>query len=208
MNTIEKSGKTLEAAVAAALAALGVEESRAEITVVEEGSKGFLGMGGKDAVVRVRAKTNEGAEEKAVGFLRNVFLAMGLAVQIDAAQEENVLKLDLSGERMGLLIGKRGETLDALEHLTSLTVNRGDGGFVRVNLDTENYRAKRGETLTRLAESLAASVTRTKKKIILEPMSAHERRVIHATLQEHEGVETHSVGDEPNRKVVIQLKKK
>ena len=109
---------------------------------------------------------------------------------------------------MGIIIGKRGDTLDALEHLTSLCVNRGDGDYIKVVLDTENYRAKRQETLVKLANSLARGVVKNRRKVTLEPMSSNERRIIHSTLQANENVETYSIGEEPNRRLVIALKKK
>ena len=133
---------------------------------------------------------------------------MGLKVDIDIEKTEKLMKIDLSGENMGIVIGKRGDTLDALEHLTSLTVNRGDGEYVKVVLDTENYRSKRQATLVKLAENLARSVVKTRKKVTLEPMSSNERRIIHSTLQNNPEVDTYSIGEEPNRKIVIALKKK
>ncbi|MGN1059686.1 MAG: RNA-binding cell elongation regulator Jag/EloR, partial [Clostridia bacterium] len=141
-------------------------------------------------------------------FLDDVFACMGMHVDIDIDHTDKIMKITLSGENMGIIIGKRGDTLDALEHLVSLAVNRGDGDYVKVILDTENYREKRRVTLVRLAENLANSVIANKRKITLEPMSANERRIIHATLQNNKLVDTYSIGEEPYRKLVVALKKK
>ena len=176
------------------------------VEVVDEGARGLFGIGAKDAVVRVEPKLD--LEGRARDFLNDVFFAMGLKVDIEIEKTEKLMKIDLSGENMGIVIGKRGDTLDALEHLTSLTVNRGDGEYVKVVLDTENYRSKRQATLVKLAENLARSVVKTRKKVTLEPMSSNERRIIHSTLQNNPEVDTYSIGEEPNRKIVIALKKK
>ena len=148
------------------------------------------------------------AAMRAKDFLDDVFACMGMHVDIDIDYTDKIMKITLSGENMGIIIGKRGDTLDALEHLVSLAVNRGDGDYVKVILDTENYREKRRVTLVRLAENLANSVIANKRKITLEPMSANERRIIHATLQNNKLVDTYSIGEEPYRKLVVALKKK
>lgn len=205
MNSVVKSAKNVEAAIQLALDELDLLREQADIQVLEEGSNGFFGIGAKDAVVKVSAKFS--ADTKAKEFLENVFSAMGMSVDIDITISDKCMTINLSGENMGLIIGKRGDTLDALEHLVSLCVNKGDSEYVKVILDTENYREKRHQTLVKLAESLAASVVRNKRKIVLEPMSSNERRIIHATLQNNKYVDTYSIGDEPNRKVVVALKK-
>ena len=204
-NTIEKSAKTKEEAIELALAELGVSIEDVEVEVVEEGSKGFLGLGSKDAVVRVSC--NETSEGRAVKFLDGLFRILGEDVKVDVTKKEDDLSVELSGPDMGIVIGKRGETLDALQHLTSLVVNRGDLDFVKVSVDTENYREKRVKTLENLAKRLAAKVAKTGRKTSLEPMSAYERRIIHATLQDHDTVTTYSIGQGTRRKVVIDLKK-
>ncbi len=220
--TVEKSAKTKEEAIKLALEELGASEDEVQIEVVEEGSKGFLGIGSKDAVVKVTksdvekaapiaaAKKGidaETAEKRAEDFLGKIFELTSEEVHVDAKVDGEVLKVDLSGPDMGIVIGKRGETLDALQHLTSLVVNRGDSDFLKVSLDAENYREKRNEALESLAHKLANKVVRTGRNTTLEPMNAYERRIIHAALQDHEEVTTYSVGQGVNRKVVIALKK-
>lgn len=203
---IEKSAKTKEEAIALALAELGVDESEATIEVIEEGTKGFLGIGSKDAVVRVSVNPN--CSKRAESFLSKIFELTGEEVNVETTTEGDTLKVNLSGPDMGIVIGKRGETLDALQHLTSLVVNRGDNEFMKISLDAENYREKRNEALESLAHKLANKVMRTRRSTTLEPMNAYERRIIHAALQDHESVTTYSVGQGINRKVVIALKNK
>lgn len=203
---IEKSAKTVDEAITLALKELGISREDAKIEVVEEGSRGLFGLGAKDAVVKVVSNIN--LEKRAQNFLDEVFLSMGLRVDLDIQTEGKVMRINLIGENLGIIIGKRGDTLDALEHLVNLCVNKGDGEYVKVILDAENYRARREQTLVKLAKSLASSVTRNNRKITLEPMHSNERRIIHATLQNNPNVDTFSVGDEPNRKVVIAPKKK
>ncbi len=220
MMTIEKSAKTKEEAIALALEELGIEEAQADIEVIDEGSKGFLGIGSKMAVVKVSKKESGSKSEKAKDccpddcadkakeFLSKVFELAGEDVTIDTEADGDVLKVNLSGPDMGIVIGKRGETLDALQHLTSLAVNKGDSGFMKISLDAENYREKRNEALESLAQKLANKVMRTRRSTTLEPMNAYERRIIHSTLQDHESVTTYSIGQGINRKVVIALKQK
>lgn len=204
---IEKSAKTVDEAIKLALEELGLDSKNdAEIIIVEEGSRGIFGLGAKNALVKVAP--NLDLEGRAREFLDNVFVAMGLRVDMEFKTEGKIMKIDLIGDNMGIIIGKRGDTLDALEHLVNLSVNKGDGEYVKVVLDTENYRARREQTLIKLAKSLANSATKNNRKITLEPMSSNERRIIHATLQSNADIETFSIGDEPNRKVVISPKKK
>lgn len=204
-NFIEKSAKTKEEAIELALKELGVSMEDVEIEVIEEGSRGFLGIGGKDAVVKVSC--NDSTAIRAQKFLDGIFSILGEEVNVDVKEGEKEMDIELSGPDMGMVIGKRGETLDALQHLTSLVVNRGDLDFVKVSLDTENYREKRVKALESLAKKLAAKVVKSGRNTSLEPMNAYERRIIHATLQDHEYVTTYSVGQGVRRKVVIALKK-
>lgn len=203
---VEKSAKTVDEAVRLALIELGLHKDEVEIEVLEEGSRGLFGLGAKDAVVKVTQVIN--LEARARDFLDNVFLNMGMRVEPEIKTEGKVMTINLVGDNMGIIIGKRGDTLDALEHLVNLCVNKGDGEYTKVILDTENYRARREQTLVKLAKNLASSVTRNGKKITLEPMHSNERRIIHATLQNNPNVDTFSIGDEPSRKVVIAPKKK
>lgn len=207
MDYIEISAKTVDDAITEAIIKLGTTHDKIEYEVIDKGSAGFLGINRKDAVIRARKKndTNDNIRD----FLESVFKAMGLTVMIQIEKEEdsNVVNVDLKGDDMGVLIGKRGQTLDSIQYLTSLVVNKGNAGYVRVKVDTENYRARRKETLENLAKNIAFKVKRTKKPVFLEPMNPYERRVIHSALQNDPLVSTHSEGEEPYRKVVVTLKK-
>ena len=202
------TGKNVDEAVNNALLQLQITSEKLEYEVVEKGSNGLLGfIGSKPAVIRARKKSDfidEGEE-----FLQNIFHEMNMEVDIAVAynKEEQVVDIVLTGEDMGILIGKRGQTLDSLQYLTSLVVNKGKSNYIRVKLDTEDYRKRRKETLENLARGIAYKVRKTRKPVILEPMNPYERRIIHSALQNDRYVETHSEGDEPYRKVVITLKK-
>lgn len=205
MEQIKKSGKTVDEAIQEALKELNASQDEVDVTVIEEGSKGFLGMfGGKDAVVLVTKKFNP--EKVAENFLREIFLAMGIIVKITTKLKDKQLFIDLHGDDMGILIGKRGQTLDALQYLVNLAVNKGNAPYISIMLDTENYRQRRKETLESLAFNLAKKVKQTKKSVVLEPMNPYERRIIHSSLQNDRYVTTYSEGEEPFRNVVIALK--
>lgn len=163
----------------------------------------------KDAPMKEKVPINkEEAQKAAKEFLEKTLKAMGMEVIIETSfdKEEN-LNIELSGTDMGILIGKRGQTLDSIQYLTSLVVNKGKASYVRVKVDTENYRARRKETLENLAKNIAFKVKRTRKPVFLEPMNPYERRVIHSALQSDPQISTHSEGEEPYRKVVVTLKK-
>ena len=202
MEYIEISAKTVDEAITEALVKLGTTSDRIEYEIVEKGNNGFLGIGRKDAVIKVHKKYS-------VDFLNKVFEAMDLKVEIVMTAEENsnVINVDLKGDDMGVLIGKRGQTLDSLQYLTNLAVNKNAESFVKVKIDTEDYRKRRRETLENLAKNIAYKVKRTKRPVSLEPMNPYERRVIHSTLQNDKFVTTHSEGDEPYRHVVVTLKR-
>jgi len=204
-TSVEKTGRTVAEAVAEALAELGAAEEEAEVEIIDEGHKGFLSIGNKPAVVRVTVKRDPVRTAKR--FLEDVAAAAGVTVHIDAKLDDRQLNIDLSGDSMGMFIGKRGQTLDALQYLTNLAVNRGDEQYVSVTLDTEDYRKRRKETLETLAYSLAKKVRSTKSNVTLEPMSPYERRIIHSTLQNDRFVTTYSEGEDPYRNVVIALKR-
>lgn len=205
MEQIKKSGKTVDEAIQEALKELNASQDEVDVTVIEEGSKGFLGMfGGKDAVVLVTKKFNP--EKVAENFLREIFLAMGIIVKITTKLKDKQLFIDLHGDDMGIIIGKRGQTLDALQYLVNLAVNKGNAPYISIMLDTENYRQRRKETLESLAFNLAKKVKQTKKSVVLEPMNPYERRIIHSSLQNDRYVTTYSEGEEPFRNVVIALK--
>ena len=207
MDMITVTARTVDEAVTKALIELETTSDKLEYEVVDKGSTGFLGIGAKPAIIR--AKKKESIEDKAMDFLSQIFEAMNMQVNITAAynQEEQELSLNLEGEDMGILIGKRGQTLDSLQYLVSLIVNKGTEGYLRVKLDTENYRERRKETLETLAKNIAYKVKRTKRPVSLEPMNPYERRIIHAALQNDKYVTTRSEGEEPFRHVVIALKK-
>ena len=300
---IRVSGKTLEDAITNATIRLGVTSDKIVYTVIEHESKGFLGIGAKDAVIEVRAKdeadyeaerlkikaeedaaraaqeaaakaeaekkaaqeaavreaqkaetlkedktpaqaeetvseTAESVEEtvyesapeaeeaprrrereikpledpseaiaKAEGFLRDVYQAMGMEVDLVSTYDGEVLNVQMNGDDMGILIGKRGQTLDSLQYLVSLVVNKGSSTYVRVKLDTENYRERRKATLENLAKNISVKVKKSRQNVYLEPMNPYERRIIHSALQGDPFVTTYSEGEEPNRKVVVALKK-
>ncbi|MGI6004359.1 MAG: RNA-binding cell elongation regulator Jag/EloR [Christensenellales bacterium] len=200
-NTVEVSAKTVEAAVEQALKALGMTKEQVDIQVLEEGSRGILGIGSRDAKVAVKPKV---ADDVAVAtaFIENTARLMGLEAQVTAFSEEDALRIQIAGKNMGTLIGYHGETLDALQYLTSLVVNHKTKDYRRVTLDTENYRAKRAESLSRLAGNMARKAIRV-GRVALEPMNPYERRILHTALQNNDRVETHSEGEEPYRRVII-----
>ena len=207
MEMITVTAKTLDEAVTKALIELETTSDKLEYEVIDKGSTGFLGIGAKPVIIR--AKKKETIADKAVDFLTQIFAAMNMEVSITASynEEEQELSIDLEGDDMGILIGKRGQTLDSLQYLVSLIINKGTEGYLRVKLDTENYRERRKETLETLAKNIAYKVKRTKHPVSLEPMNPYERRIIHAALQNDKYVTTRSEGEEPFRHVVIALKK-
>lgn len=210
MEFMEFTAKTVNDAITEACEKLVVPSDRLEYEVIEEGSSGFLGIGAKPAKIKARIKEEEiSIEQKAKDFLKDVFGSMNYAVTIEASYDENEKSLDinLSGDEMGILIGKRGQTLDSLQYLVSLVVNKGTNDYIRVKVDTENYRERRKETLENLAKNIAYKVKRTKRSVSLEPMNPYERRIIHSALQGDKYVTTHSEGEEPYRRVVVTLKR-
>lgn len=204
-RSIEKQAKTIQEAVQAALGELGTYEENVNIEVLDEGNKGIFGIIG-NKLARVRVTLKETGGEKASQFLYDVFDKMNLAAEIAVAEDEESVLLKVKGKDIGIIIGRRGETLDSLQYLASLVINKDKGNYKRVVIDVENYRQKREDTLVKLANRLADKVAKYKKSITLEPMNPYERRIIHSTLQNNRYVETYSVGEEPNRKVVIKLR--
>ena len=205
MEIVETSGKTIDEAILIAVAQLGVQRDNLNIEILEEPVKGLFGIiGGKDA--KIRASIRRTAGDRVKEFVGDLLDLMGIEAIVGVNETTDAVNVDLKGRNMGLLIGHRGETLDALQYLTSLVVNRSGSEYKRIALDTENYRQKREETLKRLAKRLSYKVSKTRRKIILEPMNPFERRVIHSTLQNDEYVRTYSEGDEPYRRVVIICK--
>ena len=231
MITVEKTGKTVEEAVQAALKELQVTENDVTVEVLEQPKSGFLGLiGARPAKVAVTLikKEEPVQEEKAVvetkeesapivgedpivvgkAFLMDVFAKMNLTVAIEVEEKEEVVLFDLKGNDLGILIGRHGQTLDALQYLTNLAANKNAGeGRKRIVLDVEDYRKRREETLVRLAQRLANKVKRRNQRIVLEPMSRHERKIIHMALQDDPQIATYSEGEEPYRKIVIAAKR-
>lgn len=207
MDFIEVSAKTVDDTITEGLVKLGTTSDKVEYEVIEKGSSGFLGIGSKPAVVKIRKKSD--TEDYVYDFLHSVFLAMNLEVEIIITKSEDGKNVDveLKGDEMGVLIGKRGQTLDSLQYLTNLAVGKQVSEYVKVKIDTEDYRKRRRDTLENLARNIAYKVKRTKRSVSLEPMNPFERRVIHSALQNDRYVNTHSEGEEPYRHVVVTLKR-
>ena len=236
IKTLEKSGRTEDDAINAALKELGLDRDDVSVEIVERAKSGCLGIGASPAVVRVSyeapdeesapsaaaapvsakvvekaapaaapAAADEPAEYAAIrAFLTGLLDRMGVKADIAIAPRENGgINVDLSGSSMGAIIGRRGETLDAIQHLTNYVVNRGSDTHLHISVDAENYRSKREESLTKLAEKMAEKAIKYKRSMALEPMNSYERHVIHTALQNYEGVTTSSTGVEPNRRVVV-----
>lgn len=233
IKTLEKTARTEDEAIAAALAELGMDRDDVSVEIVERAKSGFLGIGASPAVVRVSYEAPDPVEEKAPAapvaepvkaaateadenpdyaairqFLSGLLERMGVKAQIEISTRENGgINVNLSGNGMGAIIGRRGETLDAIQHLTNYAVNRGSEKHLHISVDAENYRSKREESLTRLAEKMAEKAIKYKRSMALEPMNSYERHVIHTALQNYEGVTTSSTGVEPNRRVVVSYVK-
>ncbi|HWR44035.1 RNA-binding cell elongation regulator Jag/EloR [Sporomusa sp.] len=207
LTVTEKTGKTIEEAIELALAELGVSRDRVDHEVLEVPSKGLFGfIGSKLAKVRVAIRPIDPVEV-AKQFLNSVFSSMKVNVVMEKMTHEDHVVINLRGEDLGILIGKHGQTLDALQYLTNLAANRDADERSRIVLDVEDYRKRRAETLSRLAMRLADKVKRRGERVVLEPMSPQERKIIHMALQGDNRIMTYSEGDEPYRKVVIALKK-
>lgn len=199
------TGKTIDEAVKNGLQQLGTTENRVNVNVLEQPAKGLFGLFGvKDAKVELTQLPD--AIEEAVLFLEDVLRSMELEVRIEQKQDKEGTELHLHGTELGMLIGRRGQTLDALQYLVNIVANRYSDRHLRIVLDAEQFRQRRKKTLQELADRLADRVIRTKKEVVLEPMSPQERKVIHSQLQQHPKVRTFSRGDEPNRRVVIVLR--
>ena len=235
IKTLEKTARTEDEAIAAALAELGMDRDDVSVEIVERAKSGFLGIGASPAVIRVSYEVPDPVVEKAPAapaakpaaesaaaavvdedpdyaairqFLSGLLERMGVKAQIEISTRENGgINVNLSGNGMGAIIGRRGETLDAIQHLTNYAVNRGSEKNLHISVDAENYRSKREESLTRLAEKMAEKAIKYKRSMALEPMNSYERHVIHTALQNYEGVTTSSTGVEPNRRVVVSYVK-
>lgn len=242
IKTLEKSGRTEDDAINAALKELGLDRDDVSVEVLERAKSGFLGIGASPAVIRVSyevpdekpavaaepvvvkteaPKAAPAAEAEAPAaeasddgygeirsFLTGLLDRMGVKAELEIAPRENGgINVNISGSNMGAIIGRRGETLDAIQHLTNYVVNRGSEKRMHISVDAECYRSKREESLTRLAEKMAEKAIKYKRSMALEPMNSYERHVIHTALQNYEGVTTSSTGVEPNRRVVVSYVK-
>ena len=233
IKTLEKTGRTEEDAIQAALRELGMDRDDVSVEILERAKSGFLGIGASPALVRVSYEAPDepvAAEQPPVpaapaveaapaapvadecedyaairGFLGGLLERMGVQAEMEISPRANDgINVSLSGNGMGAIIGRRGETLDAIQHLTNYVVNRGSDKHMHISVDAECYRSKREESLTRLAEKMAEKAIKYKRSMALEPMNSYERHVIHTALQNYEGVTTSSTGTEPNRRVVIE----
>ncbi len=233
IKTLEKTGRTEEDAISAALAELGLDRDDVSVEIIERAKSGFLGIGAVPALIRVSYEVEDepapaesepaappveaeapAAAEQPAGyeeirsFLGGLLERMGVKAEIEIGPRENGgIDVNLSGSGMGAIIGRRGETLDAIQHLTNYVVNRGSDKHMHISVDAENYRSKREESLARLAEKMAEKAIKYKRSMALEPMNSYERHVIHTALQNYEGVTTSSTGVEPNRRVVVSYVK-
>ncbi|MGL4798185.1 MAG: RNA-binding cell elongation regulator Jag/EloR [Cellulosilyticaceae bacterium] len=245
MRFLEKTGRNLDSAITDALIELGATRDEVTIEVLEKGSKGFLGLGAKNARVRVTVKEEsdeieevvapeeevvipqpepkaevkevvpapqkeakrpvdvEAGTQKAIEFLTKVLKEMNVDAAFTSKSEGDKVYIDISGEKMGIVIGKRGETLDSLQYLTNIVVNKSNENYIKIMLDTENYRERREETLQKVALKYAKKASQLRRPVTLEPMNPYDRRIIHSVLQNSKSVKTHSEGREPFRKVVI-----
>ena len=242
IKTLEKTGRTEDEALAAALEELGMDRDDVSVEILERAKSGFLGIGASPAVVRVTYEVEDeivpeqpvvsapAAEVKAENavpaapaapvveeceeyarirqFLTGLLERMGVEADMEIGPRENGgVNVNLTGSGMGAIIGRRGETLDAIQHLTNYAVNRGNDKHMHISVDAECYRSKREESLVKLAEKMAEKAIKYKRSMTLEPMNSYERHVIHTALQNYEGVTTSSTGVEPNRRVVVSYVK-
>ena len=204
LKVIEKIAKTESEAINAAVEELGVSLSEVKVEVLEKAKNGFFGIGSAPARVRVSYEAEDPADVKVAEFLKGLLERMDVNAEAQVSvKEDGSIAVEMVGEGIGALIGRRGETLDAIQHLANYAINHGDGQRVRISIDAENYRAKREESLVKLAKKVAEKVLRYRKSITLEPMNAYERHIIHTALQEVAGVTTFSTGSEPNRRIVV-----
>lgn len=217
IKTIEKEGSSIEEAISIAVSELGVDRDAVSIEIIEKGKSGFFGFGSVKAKVKI---SYEAIEEKvsvasdaksndAVAFIDTLLEKMNIEGKATLVSlDDEFMNINIEAKQMGAVIGRRGDTLDAIQYITSLVVNKNKDKHIKINLDIENYREKRKESLERLAINMSSKALKYKKNMTLEPMSPYERRIIHAKLQEVKGITTYSTGNEPNRRVVISCAKK
>lgn len=205
MRKLQVSGKTVEEAIKNGLSKLGAREDQVKVTVLEQPSKGLFGLiGAKEA--KVELELLKDGVDAAIDFLLEVAAAMGLSVNAVREEDDEAIRINIQGAELGMLIGRRGQTLDALQYLVNIVANRHSSRHLRIVLDAERFRERRRKTLEALADRMANRVVKTRKEVVLEPMTALERKIIHTRLQGREDVNTYSQGNEPNRRIVIALK--
>ncbi|RWZ54738.1 protein jag [Halobacillus fulvus] len=202
MKQLTATGNTVDEAVQSALEQLQTTKDSVDIDVIDEGKKGFLGFGTKPAIVKVSIRKDPVQDAEA--FIKEVADQMGVPVEVKTEVNDRDISIELISDQIAKLIGKRGQTLNSLQYLVQLVVNRESDQFYTVMLDAEGYRARRKETLETLAERLADKAIRTKQEVKIEPMPSYERKIIHTALQNHKQIETYSDGSEPRRFVVIR----
>ena len=205
LKSIEVQGRTEDEAIELALEQLGMSRDDVSVEIVEQARTGFLGLKNTPAIVKVLYEAQEERVEQVESFLTGLFERMDIEVSLDLKEENDSINVIMTGKDPGALIGRRGETLDAIQHLTNYVINRSVSGRIRINLDAENYRQRRNEALENLAVRTAGKVMKYRRNMTLDPMNAYERHIIHTVLQDHESVSTFSVGSEPNRRVVISF---
>ena len=202
-KSIEVQGRTEDEAIETALEQLGMSRDDVSVEIIEQARTGFLGLKSTPAIIKVVYEAKDGQAEHVETFLTGLFERMDIDVSMDIKEADGSINIILTGKDPGALIGRRGETLDAIQHLSNYVVNRSVSGRVRINLDAENYRQRRNEALENLASRTASKVIKYRRNMTLDPMNAYERHVIHTALQENGQVSTFSVGSEPNRRVVV-----
>lgn len=208
MKFVETTGKTKDEAIQKAVDQLGCLAEDLEIEVLEEGSKGFLGfLGSKDFRIKAVLIEKNTVENRIESFLKQIFEVMDIEATINTLLNGDIAKVNVLGDSAGQLIGRRGESLDALQMLLSLAVNKTPGEYVKIMLDIEEYRSKREESLIRYANKMARTAAKQRKNIKLEPMTPYERRIVHSALQSDNYVTTYSEGEDPYRKVIIAVKR-
>ncbi|MDR2570245.1 MAG: protein jag [Oscillospiraceae bacterium] len=205
LKSIEVQGRTEDEAIENALEQLGMSRDDVSVEIIEQARTGFLGLKNTPAIVKVEYEAKEERTEQVEAYLTGLFERMDINVNLDITEKESAINVILTGKEPGALIGRRGETLDAIQQLTNYSINRSATGRVRINLDAENYRQRRNESLESLASRTASKVVKYRRDMTLDPMNAYERHIIHSTLQDNKQVSTFSVGNEPNRRVVVSF---
>jgi len=203
LNSIEVQGRTEDEAIELALEQLGLSRDDVSVEIIEQAKTGFLGLKNTPATVKVSYESKEAGAQNIESFLKGLLTRMDIEAGFEISEKEDSVEVNLTGSDPGVLIGRRGETLDAIQHLTNYVVNRGASERLRINFDTEGYRQRRSESLENLANRTAGKVVKYRKNMTLDPMNAYERHIIHAALQDNAQISTFSIGSEPNRRVVV-----